>query len=58
MTSKVIQGHKRLPFYLKVHFCYWLIEVTNAAEYYERTKSTFDLYKDDIGLVHFVSKYF
>ena len=29
--------------------CYWLIEETNAAEHYERTK--FDLYKDDICLV-------
>ena len=49
MTSKVIQGHKQWPFYLKIHFffclCYWLIG-TNAAEHYERTK--FDLYKDDI----------
>ena len=49
MTSKVIQGHKQWPFYLKIHLffclCYWLIEI-NAAEHYERTK--FDLYKDDI----------
>ena len=39
-----------MTFYLKIHFficlCYWLIEETNAAEHYERTK--FDLYKDDI----------
>ena len=35
----------------KIYFClcYWLIEETNAAEHYERTK--FDLYKDDICLV-------
>ena len=37
MTSKVIKGHKRQPFYSKIHFlclfclCYWLIEETNAA---------------------------
>ena len=52
MTSKVIQGHKQLPFYFKNHLffclCYWLIEETNAAEHYERTK--FDIYKDDICL--------
>ena len=50
MTSKVIQGLKQLPFYLKINFffciCYCMIEETNAAEHYERTK--FNLYKDDI----------
>ena len=50
MASKVILGHKQWPFYLKINFffclCYWLIEETNAAEHYERTK--FDLFKDDI----------
>ena len=50
MTSKVNKGHKQWPFYLKIHIffylCYWLIEETNAAEHYERTK--FDLYKDKI----------
>ena len=53
MTSKVIQGDKQRSFYLKIHFffclCYWLVEETNAAEHYERTK--FDLYNDDIYLV-------
>ena len=37
----------------EIHFffclCYWLIEETNAAEHYERTK--FELYKDDNWLV-------
>ena len=56
MTSKVIQGHKRQPFYLKIHFffCYWLIEETNAAEYNERKK--FVLYKDDICLFEVLDK--
>ena len=53
MTSKVIQGHKQWHFYLDntlfFCLCYWLIEDTNVAEHYEKTK--FDLYKDDICLV-------
>ena len=28
-----------------------LIETTNAAEHYERTKTNFDLYKDNISLL-------
>ena len=50
MTSKVSKGHKQWLFSLKIHcffcLCYWLIEETNAAEFYVRTK--FDLYTDDI----------
>ena len=42
-----------MTFLIKNHhffcLCYWLIEETNTAEHYERTK--FDLYKDDIWLV-------
>ena len=51
MTSNVIQGHKRRPFYLKIHYLLFvlLIEETDAAEQYERTK--FGLYKDDICFV-------
>ena len=38
---------KKIPLFFCL--CYWLIEETNPAEHYERTK--FDLYKDDICLV-------
>ena len=30
--------------------CYYLIEATNAAEHYVRTKITLDSYKDNISL--------
>ena len=62
MTSKVIQGHKRRPFKLKLNFSFVLfvllilIEETKAAENYERprkhlpcTKTIFALDKDIIG---------
>ena len=46
-----LRGCSRSQIKNSLLFClsYWLIEETNAAEYYERTK--FDLYKDDICLV-------
>ena len=66
MTSKVIQGHKRRPFFIEnapfLLFCssYLLIEETNAADHFERprrhlpcTMTTFTLYKDDIGLIYY-----
>ena len=50
--KNVIAGHLRSLSYLKIYFWYWLIEETNAAEHDERTKTTFDLYKDDNGLAY------
>ena len=51
-----LRDHSRsqiMTFLIKNHLffflCYWLIEKTNATEYYEKTK--FDLYKDDICLI-------
>ena len=41
---------QKMTFYLKIHVCYWLIEAMNAAKHYERTKTTFDLHKDNIWL--------
>ena len=54
MTNMTIMSFliKNAPFLL---FMYWLIEETNAVEYYERTK--FDLYKDDICLVLTLTSY-
>ena len=53
ITSKVIQGYKRQPFFQYILFClcYWLIEETNVAQNYERTKTILDFYKNDIRLV-------
>ena len=51
-----LRGHSRsqeMTFLIKISpfvcLCYWLIEETNGAEHYERTK--FDLYKDNTCLV-------
>ena len=43
-----LRGHSS-KIHLSFCLCYLLIEETNAAKHYERTK--FDLYKDDICLV-------
>ena len=57
MTSKVIQGHKIHPFILKSTLIYFVLFVllidkkTNATEHFERTKTTFALYKENICLV-------
>ena len=43
-----LKGYSRsqkMTFYLKIHFLYWLIEETNAAEHNKRTKTTFYLFK-------------